>query len=467
MKKNKLASFLLTAVILLCAKNFYLTPVVKISMRSTAAQWEFIHVYYKTNATAQEQHVKDIVKAGGRNNFKIYAKNVQCLRIDMPSSSVIRSVKFDGQTKVFLDRIPEHNDFSPFPVQPKLHFDFKLFAMGAFLLYAMLYTIIGKQRIFEQKTPKMQNLEMLRLLFMVGIVVFHASPFVGIFSMGGLGVEFFFILSGFFLLLTFKPERATASFVKSKAIHFWPLTMLVALFNGKIALIPANMLFLQGTGLAASVPVQGWYLGVLFWASLFYFYVLKVYKAETAKLIIAVTTFVSYYGFKQGWGGNEILRGLAGVGLGYFLGCLYLQIKDKNVYTGAGYTIAEAIALSYSVGLMFVKQISPDNKIQAVIAFAVLIVLFALKRGKVSRFFEKPVFARLACCSFSIYMTHIEVTRSFVFHICDQYPNVFDEYPHALMILVWCICYIFGLMIWRYFEKPATDKLKKIIYGEF
>ena len=70
MKKNRLASFLLTAVILLCAKNFYLTPVVKISMRSTAAQWEFIHVYYKTNATAQEQHVKDIVKAGGRNNFK-------------------------------------------------------------------------------------------------------------------------------------------------------------------------------------------------------------------------------------------------------------------------------------------------------------------------------------------------------------------------------------------------------------
>ena len=341
MKRSKLAAFFLTVAILLCAKNFYLTPVVKISIRSTAAQWEFIHVYYKTDATSQEQHVKDIVKARGRNNFKIYAKNLQFIRIDMPASSVIQSIGFDGKTKAFFDRMPEHNEFSPFPVQPKLHFDFKLFAIGAFLLYSILYTLIGRQRIYEQKTPKMQNLELLRLIFMIGVVVFHASPFVGIFSMGGIGVEFFFILSGFFLMLTYKPERSVYSFVQSKAVHFIPLTALCAIFNGKIALLPANMLFLQGTGLAASVPVQGWYLGVLFWTSLFYFYVLKVYKAETAKLIIAVMTFVSYYGFKQGWGGNEMLRGFAGVGLGYFLGCLYNRLKESNC-TGGVYACGGA-----------------------------------------------------------------------------------------------------------------------------
>ncbi|HBO59061.1 MAG TPA: hypothetical protein DD624_04040 [Alphaproteobacteria bacterium] len=376
------------------------------------------------------------------------------------------SVKIEGRQKVAL-AVSAGYDFQNLEIQGRPHFDLKFFLLLGLMTYGMVYTFIAKKKLYDESVPKLKNVEFLRLLFTFGIVAHHMTPVIDFFNEGWLCVEFFFLLSGFFLMITFKPEKTAKGFVKSKIIHFIPLTAAVALFNGKIALIPTNMLFLQGTGLAAAVPPQGWYLGVLFWVSLFYFYILKVFKPEISKLTIALITFFAYCAFKNGWSNallsSQLIRGLAGIGLGCFLGCFWRSADGKSGYAGKTgvYTVAEIVFLLYSVGLMFVKPLYPANRITAVLSFAILIVLFVLKRGKVSQFFEKPFWARISCCSFAIYMVHENLIRDITFTISDKCPVLAQKYAFVFVAATLALSYLLGLLARRYVEIPSTRWLKR------
>ena len=463
MKKNKLAAFLLTAVILLCANGLYFDKLIKVTFFTDVPQWVAVKVSY--TADGKTQTVRNVVKGGGRGTLRIYAENLTAVKFDLPDGKKMTSLKIDGRKKISPAVQPNYN-FDGLTVQGRTHFDLKLFLLLVFMVYGMAYTLICKKKFYDAPVPKLKNVEFLRLLFTFCIVAHHMTPVVDFFNEGWLGVEFFFILSGFFLMITFNPERTGGAFVRSKIIHFIPLTVLLAVFNGKLALIPANMLFLQGTGLSAAAPPQGWYLGVLFWVSLFYFYILKTFRPEIAKLTIAVLTFLAYCAFKNGWSNDliyfQMIRGIAGIGLGYFLGCLWKSENAKGEYQGKTmpYTIAEMLILPYAVGLMFVKPLYPDNKIFAVISFAALIILFVLKRGAVSRFFEKPFFAKISCCSFAVYMTHENLVRNITFSIMDKYPVTATDFKGVLVASTFLLSYGLGLLVWKYAEVPAARWLK-------
>lgn len=56
------------------------------------------------------------------------------------------------------------------------------------------------------------NVEFLRIVFTLGVVCTHFFFRLNIPNYGGYGVEFFFILSGYFLALTYNPEKTPANF---------------------------------------------------------------------------------------------------------------------------------------------------------------------------------------------------------------------------------------------------------------
>lgn len=458
MKKNKLASFLLTAVILLCANGLYFDRLIKVTFFTDVPQWNAVRVSY--TADGKTQNVRNVIKGGGRGTLRIYAENLAAVKFDLPDGKKMTSLKIEGRQKIS-PAIPSDYDVRDLAVQGRVHFDLKFFLLFAFMTYGMVYTLFSKKKLYDVSVQKLKNVEFLRLLFTFCIVAHHMTPVVDFFNEGWLGVEFFFILSGFFLMITFNSERTGGEFVRSKIAHFIPLTVLAAVFNGKFALIPANMLFLQGTGLAAAVPPQGWYLGVLFWVTLLYFCILKYFKPEPGKMLIAVLTF---WALTDNDIGHGLQRGFAGIGLGCFLAIFWNWMRQKTyIPTRAktvAYTCAEAGLLIYSPVLLFSQALLPENKVNIYIAYAGLILLFLLKRGKVSQFFEKPFFAKISCCAFAIYMTHIDLTRAAYYHLLERAPNVFDDYKIALIAvnLVWC--YLFGLMIWKYVELPATRWLK-------
>ena len=461
MLKHKIISFALIAVVLFLSKSLYLDDVLKLTLETQMPKNAVVRAEFKMVGKAQADSFRLTLKEGGKSRFRIYGGTPEYIKID-PADKIV-SLCIVGRGKQCL-ALSEKGVFSNITVKSKSHFDFKFFVIWAFLIYGIVYTLVERKRLYDDAVPKIKNVEFLRLLFTIGVVVAHLAPNVTVYNMGGRGVDFFFLLSGFFLMITFRPERSVYSFVQSKVIHFIPLTVLCAVFNGKIALLPANMLFLQGTGLVTPVPPQGWYLGILFWVGLFYFYLLKIAKPKITKLIIAAMTFFSYCFIHNGGTPSIyalcIARGFAGIGAGCFLGYLYLQIKDKNVYTGIGYTVAEAIVLLFAVGVLYIKALRPANPMNIDLAFAGLIAFFVLKRGKVSQFFEKPFWAKISACSFAIYMTHEDVLCSFVFRILEKYPALVEYHTPLVSVASVAVCYLFGLMIWKYVELPATRWLK-------
>ena len=460
---KKLLTFALSAVVLLCANGLYFDRLIKVTFFTDLAEWEISKAQY--TADGETQTTKIMMKGGGRGMIRIYADTLSSLKFELPAGKKLTSLKLEGRKKIS-PVIKDGYAFQGLDVQGKKHFNLKFFLLFAFMVYGSVYTVVMRNRLYDETVPKLKNVEFLRLIFTLGIVAHHTAlnGNLQFFNEGWLGVEFFFILSGFFLMITFKPEKSMREFARSKAVHFIPLTLLLALFNGKIALIPANMLFLQGTGLVTPVPPQGWYLGILFWVGLFYFYLLKIAKPKITKLIIAAMTFFSYCFIHNGGTPSIyalcIARGFAGIGAGCFLGYLYLQIKDKNVYTGIGYTVAEAIVLLFAVGVLYIKALRPANPMNIDLSFAGLIAFFVLKRGKVSQFFEKPFWAKISACSFAIYMTHEDVLCSFVFRILEKYPDLVEYHTPLVSVASVAVCYLFGLMIWKYVELPAARWLK-------
>lgn len=56
-------------------------------------------------------------------------------------------------------------------------------------------------------TKRLDNIDFLRIVFTICIVLCHAFGAVSIWNRAPLAVEFFFILSGFFLFYTYRPEK--------------------------------------------------------------------------------------------------------------------------------------------------------------------------------------------------------------------------------------------------------------------
>lgn len=200
------------------------------------------------------------------------------------------------------------------------------------------------------------NVEFLRFVFSVIIVCFHIlysniMPYVNgnmtydaikpMIGNAGLIVECFFIMSGYFLFMTYwkKPDLSFLEFAIKKVFRLGPVlafSILIGCFFFKQKIIPStfNILFLQCIGISLEYKGINWYISPLFWALLFYFALLKNFESKKVNVFIAVVVYFSYlvnisstnggFGRETVWGvvNLGLARALAGVGFGYLLGTL-------------------------------------------------------------------------------------------------------------------------------------------------
>lgn len=105
-------------------------------------------------------------------------------------------MKIIGKKKLSFDG--NMDKLSAMSFKAAVHFDFKIFVLITFLYAAVIHMLLKKESPFDNHVPQMMNIEFLRLIFTLGIVSYHLAERLNIFNEGWLGVEFFFILSGFF-----------------------------------------------------------------------------------------------------------------------------------------------------------------------------------------------------------------------------------------------------------------------------
>ncbi len=455
----------LTSILLSATHFLFLDDLLKIRIQTTANAGSITVAYLNDKGETVNTSERVI---NGRASLRIYSGKMEKLCLTPPEGTKITEVKITGRKKQsFTGNSDEWFNKS---FKAAAHFDFKIFVIITFLYAAVIYMLLKRESPFDSHVPQMMNMEFLRLIFALGIVSYHLAERLNIFNEGWLGVEFFFILSGFFLTITFTSDRTTADFVKSKLIHFIPLLFMCAFFSkAKIIPVLSNILLLQSTGLSDDVvPPQSWFLAVLFWVSLFYFYMMKICPVKVCRLVFALLTFFSYTACRHfGWDGMinnifsiRLLRGVAGIGLGYFIAYFYQISVKYEIKNTLFYTVSEMIVLFYVVGLMFIKEIYPENQIVAVITFACLIFLFSLKRGGISGYLNKPFLAKISACSFTVYMTHWVLIVDVILRWNQKFP-VLLRHKYVLMAGTIMLAWIFGVCVHKYVEKPITAFLKR------
>ena len=253
------------------------------------------------------------------------------------------------------------------------------------------------------KTGNYYNLDFLKIIFTLIIILYHFIRKIGFWCEGGYALDLFFMISGFLCVLTFNKNLSTIDFIKKRYFFFLPFLILAVL-----TLLPFKPFFLsQILNNILLMPIWNydlfvsfaWYINVWFWLSLCLFYLQKTIKKEHITLIVFLSVFLSVclmstYNQWLVWPKIGLLNGgwflgIAGVGTGYLLSLIPRRHNNKSYYRYLLYTFFEFFFLCYTVGCMFIKSwyISPYF---VFVSSCILFFLFLQKRGALSQITDVP-----------------------------------------------------------------------------
>ena len=286
---------------------------------------------------------------------------------------------------------------------------------------------------------KIKNIEFLRVIACFAIIMLHFFATITSHNsfneiilyqkmlimthLGDKSVDLFFILSGFFFAYKLNLHRSCWDFVKHKLIRLYPVLILVLILYFLFSLTSNikftfydnifSLLLLNGTNFCIKHGNAGqfWYVSAMFWALLFYYYLLKNYSKKNVNLFIAIIILFSYsflIHIQNGYLGGAkqtyynifnagMLRALGGIGLGYFIGEWHKTNIDK-IKTLKPTTIQvillsglEFITLYFIINNLMLHKLKYYNQFIFIIAFTVIIILFLVNQGVFSRILNNNI----------------------------------------------------------------------------
>jgi peptidoglycan/LPS O-acetylase OafA/YrhL len=326
----------------------------------------------------------------------------------------------------------------------------------------------------------MKNIEFLRIVFTLIIVYQHMIRvyLVVLFpdlygdqsiqtERTHLLVDFFFLLSGFFLYSSEGKYFSWKSFVLKKIIRLWPVfafSIIIGMFHKESSttydVYILDLLLMQGNGLLLSqgYNFNAWFVSSLFWALAAYFYIIKNYEKKNVNLCIIILIYISLYCIAHKMADiytNCIFRAFSGIGIGYFIGCIFSKntdtiesIKSKIFYSITEISLVYFIA-RYSIG----RRADSVNYCTGIVLFSALLWCFLIKGGVISKLTN---FKIISVCGKYTYSTYIMQNLSFCVskrYIWDNKEFVISHHNLAI-ILGMIIAIMLGIVTYYVIEKP-------------
>lgn len=315
-------------------------------------------------------------------------------------------------------------------------------------------------------------IEALRFLFMMQICLWHYG-FPNILSAGFLGVEFYFILSGFFLYrkvasvnapstLNFTFGRLSKFYLKYviAVILAWiifghnvDLKSFEGLFRATMNFI-SEILMVQSTGVfggALNAPL--WYFSVLIYGGGLLYSVISYNKRLSIKVILPllVLLFLSYcfnYGAEENlesWGVRQfipmtMLRGICEMSIGVLIAYVYqtYDIKIKNHTLLLNFASVIAI-ISYLCILIWFRPL-PNY---VFIFFPVIIIASWVNGTWLSKIFRANIWGKLGALSYDIFILH-----AIVMALCNNILLRGFHLNHYLIVTIYFITLLFGSFLY-------------------
>ncbi len=353
---------------------------------------------------------------------------------------------------------------------------------------------------------KLKNIEFLRFLLAEILVLFHLKDFLfrpfnyipeykyidAALKNGEQVVDFFFIISGFFLVYTLK-NITTLDFIKKKIIRLLPCMIVVASLYWVESLFGitqfnflntflSDIFMFNSTGLVTTKGSMSsvWFIAILFWVSIFYFYLLRYFNPKNINLTICLIVWLSYTLLIQArhgsLNGNSItivysflslglIRGLAGIGIGCFIGLLYLahpiqNNREKNNYI---YTVCEVFLFFGIFSHMSFYSNPINDDLIYLIAFIVLFMSFLYNNGYLSKFLNSNISVILGKYSFCLFISH-GLFLKLVKQIFST--NFIQHHIYATPFIFLIICSIFAAILHHFIEVPGAKLMKKWLFTE-
>lgn len=347
-----------------------------------------------------------------------------------------------------------------------------------------------------------KNVDFLRFVLAVIIVMFHGSkasvfPYLlfPTFKHCNICVDFFFIISGFFLFYSIK-NIDTVAFAIKRFFRLAPMVWFIVLFtiiasifihNAPFSLgnIILRCLLLSNIGFAPSIGEKlrlgvTWFVPVLFWVSIFYFYIHKIFDKKYLNLIIWLIIIISYALYYSNnhfeTGGHThtlyhfadigVLRGLAGIGIGYFISELYKSnfLKQCSKILKLVITGVEIFSISFlSYYLFFTTELPGDSGFVYIVMFSILFYLFLSKQGYISKLLEKNIWRELGNASYAIYIIHFPLFRVLHFTLYKHFANFVNSHTLLTFVLQTIFAIIVGILVHYLYEIPINKLIKKKI----
>ena len=351
---------------------------------------------------------------------------------------------------------------------------------------------------------KIYNIGFLRLIFTIIVITFHTllhkNTLYGVYphvyahahaatARGYIAVEMFFIIAGFFLFFSAQKNIDFKDFALNKLVRLWCVPAfaifciwILSLFHWTTYHKYANILhlfMLKNTGMTLCLADNGtaWFVSVLFWVSLFYCYLIKNFKRKYVNLTIALITFFSFILLINGNAGHfnqhykmvnsffniGMLRGLAEMGLGYFIALFYENYKPgvESKITFVLISALEIYLFGFIINNLLFRNINFTNDMIFIIFMSILFILFLLKKGILSKLTDNEFFYKLGTYTFSMYVMQEVVFRILYKNYC-QCSGFIIAHPISALILYVMITCLFGIITYYIVEKP-TAKIKRLL----
>ena len=344
------------------------------------------------------------------------------------------------------------------------------------------------------------NLDFIKFLCCLSILVLHSiMPGFRVFTeRTNIGVSFFFILSGFFLFSQIKRDISYQDFIVKKYIRLMPIVILsfvFVYFFHQLGLIVQEthfkdnfMTFFFIRDIAVFNDAMEirylynnsymWYLGPLFWVSLFYLSLFKVFSSKTAVFVVAVLSYIGmiFYINKVELPVRGVLsvgRGICGIGLGLLIRIFidymnsFREAQSAKKGVTIFFTILELVFFGIFIDFLFFNTLKLAEHAYGVVVFSILVILFFIQKGAFSRLLNQPFLGRLGAYSYSIYILQyipqILFTKGNMLQKSPLYVQLKTEYPLSTCLVVAIVlpC-VLGIAGYYLCEKKSYEKLSSL-----
>lgn len=350
---------------------------------------------------------------------------------------------------------------------------------------------------------RIEQLTFTRFIAAISIVIFHYgegsylfnNEYISfIFQQANVGVSYFFILSGFVMIIAYgnREKINFIEYIKNRLARIYPVYLLAILLilsstlfkNVNISDLLLNLFMVQSwiPQKALTMNFPGWSLSVeMFFYILFPFLMNRIYSKQKLKinaiwiilfwlisqiifhLIVYKTLKISNYTTRDMFyfplmHFNEFL-------IGNLTGLFFLK-KLKN-HQKNYLPIILVIILSLIFLLRFPIGLNFHNGLFALI-FVPLILLISSSNDKITTMFSKRMFVFLGEISFGIYILQVPIWVIFSDYKMEKYFELNKELDFTSSFIIrLLILIVTSTLSYLYLEKPIRNLIKNYVQQRF